>query len=90
MSQVRVPYSCSACEKPLIEIDCGKYYRIVCDNGQCHLYREKQGIREKNPGFTSMAETLPSVVPPPKNAHSPKKKRGKKGRIKSCPGHRKN
>jgi hypothetical protein len=82
MSQVAIPYSCSSCGKPLIEIEFSRHYTSVCNNGGCLIFRQPQGSRERNSGFISIAEIIPSVVPPPNNPHFFKKKRGKKGRVR--------
>ena len=38
---------CKECRRPLIEISVNNHYRIVCDNHECRLFRERQGSRER-------------------------------------------
>lgn len=38
---------CKACGDSMIEIEFRTHYRIVCDNDQCYLFRERQGSRAK-------------------------------------------
>lgn len=39
---------CSHCSQPLIYVPFSKYYRLVCNNGPCLLFREGQGNIERD------------------------------------------
>lgn len=43
------PANCRLCSEPLIEVEFSKCFALLCDNGRCHLFRQPQGTREKNP-----------------------------------------
>jgi len=40
---------CSNCGQELTETSFGGFYLYVCDDWRCSLYRERQGIRAKEP-----------------------------------------
>lgn len=43
---------CRNCEQTLMEMDFNtKYYVYVCDNWHCHLYRQPQANRAKEPAL---------------------------------------
>lgn len=43
------PANCSMCGEPLIQMEFPKGFEIVCDNWRCHMYRQSQGCRTKDP-----------------------------------------
>jgi len=43
------PANCRLCGEPLIEIEFKKYFALVCDNDRCHMFRQPQGYRSKDP-----------------------------------------
>jgi len=80
MSQSAVPYSCSRCGEPLIEIEFSRHYMRVCTNWKCPLRRQPQGNRERNP--EPAAITISPVLSPPNNPRKTKKKIKIKNKIK--------
>jgi hypothetical protein len=61
MIQTNIP--CRECGKPMIGIKVGRYYRLVCDNGECLLFREGQGSRECNIDLTEIITSMPAPLP---------------------------
>lgn len=72
-------YLCIHCFQPLLYVPIGGYYRLVCDNDSCILFREGQGNvpreytepEEKPKGLPSARVLRPD--------YEPYKERGKEG-----------
>jgi len=47
----------------MIEIEFPRYFTLVCNNSSCPLFRERQGVREKQVGLGSAF--MPSPLPNP-------------------------
>lgn len=66
----RQEMNCKSCGHPLIEVSINKDYCLyLCDNSSCLLFRERQGVRKKEPepdptsGFKPDRRLLPSYYP---------------------------
>ena len=66
MIQTNIP--CRHCREPMIGISIGSYYRVVCDNSSCPLYRERQDIIEKQIELAPAETFMPAPLP---KTHSP-------------------
>ena len=51
---------CSECKKPLTEFTINGHRVLVCMNWECHLYRERQGVRKKAPIVVPERKISPS------------------------------
>jgi hypothetical protein len=54
---------CRSCHQPMIGISIGNYFRIVCNNFGCQLYRQGQGNIEKQVNFAPVQTFMPTPLP---------------------------
>jgi hypothetical protein len=80
MIQTDIP--CRNCGAPLIGIQLAKYWRLVCDNHACLLYRERQGSKDQDTRVVSIGAIIPPVVSPLFHSNRIKKRGRKKGKVR--------
>jgi hypothetical protein len=81
MIQTNTP--CRHCQEPMIGIDLGRHFRIVCNKPTCPLFRERQGVIEKQIELAPIETFMPAPLP---RTPSPRRRRllsGKKARKKT-------
>lgn len=72
MIQTNTP--CRHCGESMIETEFARHFRCMCNNFHCPLYRECQGIREKE---IDLAPIM-AMMPAPLTSHAPLQKVRKK------------